>query len=139
MIAIVIPGEPKAKARPRMSTKTGRAFTPKETIQYENWVKTCYIDQAGNRKLEGQIKATIITYYSIPKSTTKKKREQMLEETLRPTKKPDLDNIAKAVLDSLNKIAFDDDSQIVSLTVEKYYSENPRIELQLEGVSHERV
>lgn len=40
---IIIPGEPKGKARPRMSTKTGAAYTPKKTIEYENWVKECYL------------------------------------------------------------------------------------------------
>ncbi|WP_291568581.1 RusA family crossover junction endodeoxyribonuclease [Clostridium sp. UBA2485] len=135
MIAIVIPGEPKGKGRPRL----GKSFTytPKDTVNYENLVKVCYMDQAKNLKLDGELKATIIAYYSIPKSTSKKKRLEMVEERLRPIKKPDLDNVAKIVLDSLNKVAFDDDSQIVKLEVEKFYSENPRVELQLESVSHE--
>jgi Holliday junction resolvase RusA-like endonuclease len=127
---VIIPGEPKAKARPRMSTKTGRAFTPKETIQYENWVKACYIEQCGKRH-EGEIIAVIRAYYSIAKSASKKKRELMINQKIKPTKKPDLDNIAKAILDSLNKIGFDDDSQIVELRVSKYYSEEPRVELEL--------
>lgn len=135
MIMIVIPGEPKGKGRPRLGK--GFTYTPKDTVNYENLVKVCYMDQAKNLKLDGELKATIIAYYSIPKSTSKKKRLEMVEERIRPTKKPDLDNVAKIVLDSLNKVAYDDDSQIVSLTVEKYYSENPRIELQLMGVSHE--
>lgn len=127
---VIIAGEPKAKARPRMSTKTGRAFTPNETIAYENWVKTSYIEQCG-KKHEGQIIATIRAYYKIPKSVTKGKKEQMLQDKIKPTKKPDLDNIAKAVLDSLNNIAYDDDSQVVELRVSKYYSETPRVELDI--------
>lgn len=132
MIAIVIPGEPKGKGRPRL----GRAstYTPEDTVKYENLVKVCYMDQAKNLKLDGELKATIIAYYSIPKSTSKKKRLEMVEERIRPTKKPDLDNVAKIVLDSLNKVAFDDDSQIVKLEIEKFYSENPRVELQLEVI-----
>ena len=50
---------------------------------------------------------------------------------IRPTKKPDLDNIAKAVLDSLNGIAYKDDSQIVSMVVSKKYSNRPRVEITL--------
>ncbi|WP_143287345.1 RusA family crossover junction endodeoxyribonuclease [Caloramator quimbayensis] len=126
----IIPGEPKAKARPRMSTKTGIAYTPKETIQYENWVKTCFIEQGGN-KIDGQISAKITAYYSIPKSTSKKKREEMLKGKIRPVKKPDVDNIVKSILDSLNKIAYDDDSQVVKCDVEKFYDENPRVEVEL--------
>ena len=48
-----------------------------------------------------------------------------------PTKKPDLDNIAKAILDSLNGIAYKDDSQIVSLLISKKYSDRPRVEIAL--------
>lgn len=130
MIKVVIPGEPKGKARPRMSTKTGRAYTPKETVNYENWVKLCYQDQ-GKEYLEGQINASIVAYYSIPKSTSKKKMALMLNGELRPTKKPDLDNIVKGVLDSLNGIAYKDDSQVVKVVTEKFYAEQPRVELQL--------
>ena len=130
-VIVTIPGEPKAKARPRMSTKTGRAYTPGTTIQYENWVKACFMEQCGI-KLEGEIKATISCYFGIAKSTTKKKREQMLEGAIRPTKKPDLDNIAKSILDSLNDVAYKDDSQVVSLTIEKYYGEQPCVVLKLE-------
>ena len=46
----------------------------------------------------------IIAYYEIPKSTSKKKRREMLEHRIRPTKKPDWDNIGKIVCDSLNLV-----------------------------------
>lgn len=39
---IVVEGKIKGKARPRFNTKTGRAFTPGDTITYENWIKCCY-------------------------------------------------------------------------------------------------
>ncbi|BDR81048.1 RusA family crossover junction endodeoxyribonuclease [Clostridium tetani] len=128
---LIIPGEPKGKARPRMSTKTGRAYTPEQTVQYENWVKTCYTLSNDKNKLEGTIKAEIKAYMSIPKSTSKKKRQEMLEGKIRPTKKPDVDNIVKIILDSLNKLAFDDDKQVVDCSIEKWYGEDPRVELEL--------
>lgn len=135
MFKFIVPGEPKGKARPRMSTKTGIAYTPKDTIQYENWIRTCYLEQAG-AKLEGQIEATIIAFYSIPKSISKKKRQQMLEGLIRPVKKPDVDNLAKSVLDSLNKIAYDDDSQVVECNVKKFYSDNPRVEVEISQMKY---
>jgi Holliday junction resolvase RusA-like endonuclease len=55
----------------------------------------------------------------------------MIDGTIKPVKKPDLDNIAKICLDALNKLAFDDDSQIVALRVEKHYSEEPRVEIEI--------
>ncbi|GIM29875.1 phage protein [Clostridium polyendosporum] len=135
MIKVTILGDPKGKGRPRMSTKSGVAYTPKDTIMYENLVRHEYAAQRGE-KLLGAINAKITAFYSIPKSVSKKKRQEMIEGKIRPIKKPDTDNVAKIVLDSLNKIAFDDDSQVVSLSVDKYYSDNPRVELTLESVQN---
>lgn len=131
LVKIIIPGEPKGKGRPRMSTQTGRAYTPKDTVMYENLVKTCYMEQS-NEYLEGEITASITAYYGIAKSTSKKKKALMLNGELRPTKKPDLDNVIKGVLDSINNIAYKDDSQVVKVITEKFYSEKPRVELILE-------
>ena len=129
MISFIIPGKPFGKQRPRHGK--GITYTPEETVNYENWVKHCFLDSKC-QKLEGEIRAIITAYYLIPKSASKKKKEKMLNNDIRPTKKPDSDNIAKSVLDSLNNIAFDDDSQIVSLQVEKYYSDEPRVEVFME-------
>jgi Holliday junction resolvase RusA-like endonuclease len=140
-IRFVIPGEPKGKARPRVFTNNqGRrqAITPKETLSYENLVKWVYQNTYGARKLEGELEARIVAMYSIPKSMTKKNRQLIEEGKLHPTKKPDLDNVAKIVLDSLNGIAYSDDSQIVKLNIEKHYSENPRVEVTLYEVDVEK-
>lgn len=117
------------KARPRV-TRSGHAFTPKTTTNYENYVKLEYTYKGGER-LEGPIKALIHVFYEIPQSATKKRRTAILEGLELPTKKPDADNIAKIILDSLNGIAFHDDSQVTSLEIEKYYTEGiERVEFQ---------
>ena len=133
MLEFTIPGEPKAKQRHR-TTKNGFNYTPKETVDYENWVKQCYFIEHRQTMLEGQIKAEIKAYFGIPKSYSKKKREEIKEGTLRPTKRPDTDNIAKAILDSLNGIAYKDDSSIVDLKVSKFFDEKPRVEVTLEQI-----
>ena len=115
-----------------------QAITPKETLSYENLVKWVYQNTYGARKLEGELEARIVAMYSIPKSMTKKNRKLIEEGKLHPTKKPDLDNVAKIVLDSLNGIAYSDDSQIVKLNIEKHYSENPRVEVTLYEVDVEK-
>ena len=140
-VRFTVPGEPKGKARPRVyrdNAGNSRAVTPKETITYENLVKWVYQNTPGATKLDGELEARIIAMYSIPKSMTKKNRQLIDEGKLHPTKKPDLDNVAKIVLDSLNGIAYSDDSQIVKLTVEKHYSENPRVEVTLYEVDVEK-
>lgn len=139
MIEFTILGEPKAKQRPR-HTKKGFTYTPKQTVNYENYVKLCYQqskEENGFEKLDGMIRAIITCYFSIPKSFSKKKREKAIQEKIRPTKKPDLDNIAKSILDSLNDIAFDDDKQVVTLLVNKFYSENPRVEVILQEARYD--
>lgn len=134
MLKFTIPGEPKSKLRHR-TTRQGFTYNPKQNIEYENWVKQCYCIKHKQKRLEGEIKATIKAYFKMPKSTSKKRRKLMIEEKIRPTKKPDTDNLAKIVLDSLNTLAFDDDKQVVDLRVEKYYSEEPRTEVILEEIN----
>lgn len=124
-------GEPKAKARPRV-TRSGFAYTPKDTVMYENLVRTSFAEQCHpERLLDGEIEASIIAYFKIPQSAPSKKKKQMVDGKIRPVKKPDLDNIAKAILDSLNERAYRDDSCIISLTISKLYSEQPRVEVIL--------
>ncbi len=130
MIKLIVPGEPVAKGRPRV-TKWG-TYTPEKTKNYETLVKELYFVEHGQTLLEGQLKIEVGAYFRIPKSTSKKKKEQMIRGIIRPVKRPDWDNVGKIVTDALNGIAYDDDSQIVSATVEKYYSEEPRVEVILE-------
>ena len=131
---IVVEGTIRGKQRPRFNTKTGRAFTSNQTINYENWIKQCYIEQS-NKLLQGPIRARIEIYYSVPKSYSKRKIEAIKNYEDYPMKKPDCDNVVKIVLDSLNKIAYDDDKQVVELTVLKRWTfENERIEFEMEEI-----
>ena len=131
---IVVEGTIRGKQRPRFNTKTGRAFTSNQTINYENWIKQCYIEQS-NKLLQGAIRARIEIYYSVPKSYSKRKIEAIKYGIDYPMKKPDCDNVAKIVLDSLNKIAYDDDKQVVELTVLKRWTfGNERIEFEMEEI-----
>ena len=69
---------------------------------------------------------SVSVYMKIPESTSKKRKTLMLADEIRPTKKPDADNILKAILDGLNTVAYHDDAQIVDLIVRKFYSDKPR-------------
>ena len=126
---VVVTGKIRGKARPRVCR--GHAFTPKDTVQYEKLVRECYQKQDG-RYLEGSVRALIIAYYKIPKSYSKKRVQAIRDGLEQPTKKPDADNIAKIILDSLNGIAYKDDSQIIELSVIKIYTEElERVEFNL--------
>jgi len=136
IITFIIEGEPQGKGRHR-TTKTGHTYTPQKTLLYENWIKTCYLSRVGEKMLQGPIKASIEAYYTIPKSKSKKIKEQMRKGILRPTKKPDLDNLAKALLDSINGIAYKDDAQVVELSMSKYYAESGFVKVMLEEIEPE--
>ena len=95
------------KARPRMNTYTGRAYTPTKTKNYEYLVRQIFLYKYPNYKpIEGRVTMTIIAYFDIPKSTSKKREAEMLSGGISPTKKPDWDNIGKIISDALNKFAF---------------------------------
>lgn len=91
-------------------------------------------------QLTGEIEAEIKAYYAIPKSMTKKNRQLIEEGKLHPTKKPDLDNVAKIILDALNGIAYKDDSQVVRLHIEKEYADDdkPRVEVILRELEEKK-
>lgn len=126
---VIVTGKIRGKARPRICSD--HAFTPKDTVQYEKLVRECYKEQDG-RYLEGSVRALIIAYYKIPKSYSKKRVQAIKDGLEKPTKKPDADNIGKIILDSLNGIAYKDDSQIVDLSVIKRYTEDDeRVEFNL--------
>ena len=134
-VIFTIPGNPKGKGRPRFSKPEGsqfvRTYTPDATVDYENRVKAMY---AYGRfpKLEGPIRMTMVMYFGIPSSgTSKKVRQFMLDGEILPTKKVDLDNACKIIMDALNGVAFDDDKQIVDLRAKKLYSDNPRVVVKL--------
>lgn len=137
-IRFSVPGQPFGKQRPRVVNrgKFSKAYTPKETISYENLVKICYQEAAKGKKFkdEDMLDVRIIAYYDIPKSTSKKMRRLMLEHKVRPTKKPDWDNIGKIICDSLNLIAYHDDSSVVDSQVRKFYSENPRVDVVIRRI-----
>ena len=131
-----IPGKAQAKQRPRMG-RSGIVYTPKETLVYENYVKMCYSDYAkefGWLPYENQVRAEIEVLVAVPKSDSKTKKKAKIEGMIRPTVKPDCDNLAKSILDSLNGLAYQDDKQVVELVVKKYYAENAEVKIKLSEV-----
>ena len=132
-ISFTVPGEPRGKGRPRFSTANGRVTTrtPHETAMYENLIRLEYQRQCAGMRFadDAELAMTLFAYYAIPKSASKKKKLAMLKSEMRPIKTPDLDNVIKAVGDSLNQIAYRDDAQIVEVHACKHYSTEPRLEI----------
>jgi len=135
MICFTIPGEPTGKARARV-TKYG-TYTPEKTVNYETLVKEMFaITYPNHKPFEGMVKMDIQAYFSIPKSYTKGKKLAAKHNIIRPTKKPDADNILKIIADSLNKVAYKDDSQIVGVNLFKKFTDGkPFTEVKIMDVS----
>ncbi len=132
-IEFIVLGVPKAKQRPRfVRTKWGgKAYTPKETISYENWVRLCWQKQSGKSiKPNTPISVYIRLYFPIPESYSGKKKRELVGTP--HTKTPDADNCVKSILDGLQGCAFQNDSRIYRILVEKYYGEEARAEVALD-------
>lgn len=126
-----IPARPIPKSRPRFNTRTGRAFTDDKTRIFENIISLAY--GARHYFEKEYIKVELIFNIEIPKSYSKKKRQEALEGKIRPVK-ADLDNYIKSVQDGLNETAFKDDKYIVRIEAEKRFAEENRIDVVLESM-----
>lgn len=133
-----IKGKVKAKQSVKF-TKAGIKYTPSNVVEYSNFVKVSFINKfpAWNTEMlrDKPLKVNIDVYMPVPASYTNKKKMQAIANELRPIVKPDCDNIAKNINDSLNGILFPDDKQIVSLTVNKYYSGNEYVKVTVETLT----
>lgn len=128
-----VPSKIIGKGRPRLNTYTGSVYTPTRTKDYESLVEQYFLLKYPRYKtVEGRAKVSIVAHFEVPKSTSKSIKEQMLENTISPTKKPDIDNIIKIVLDSMNKFAFKDDTQITKVDVEKVYGLEEKLCIKIE-------
>ena len=136
-VIFTIHGSPRGKGRPRF-TRTGRVYTPAETTQYETLVGLSYRNSAKGYKFTSPVRVTIKAFHKPPKGKSKKVTEDMLNGHILPTKKPDADNVAKIILDGLNHVAWDDDTQVVDMMVTKRYAEEPLVAVIIEEIEAER-
>lgn len=127
-----VPGKIIGKGRPRLNSYTGAVYTPTRTKDYETLVEQYFLLKYPRFKpFEGRVQVEITANFEIPKSTKKADKELMLENKINPTKKPDIDNIVKIVLDAMNGIAFKDDTQITKLQIEKIYSTSECVNVKI--------
>lgn len=125
--------EPVAQARPR-ATRMGkgiRLYDPKKTADFKRRLKLL-AKSKHVEPLQGALSVEIWFYRAVQKSISNKEHVRRTAGHVRPIKKPDVDNYIKSTLDGLNGILWRDDAQIVDLTTHKFYSDEPRIEIQLE-------
>ena len=137
-VVVSLPGEPKGKGRPRAriaTTSRGHQFvsvyTDADTRSYEGMLRF-----AGAQAMRGRVplhcalKVQLTATFSIPGSWSGKKQGQAIAGLIRPTSRPDADNILKSV-DALNGVVWKDDSLIVDCRIEKYYGHSPSLLIEV--------
>jgi len=135
VVSFTVPGQPVAKGRARISTFGGhvRSYTPEKTRRYENQVSAYAAEAMRNvPPMGGPVEVVVDAHMLVPKSWSLKKRLAAIAGQIKPTTKPDLDNIVKA-LDGMNGIVVVDVSQIVKLTATKQYAEIPQLIVSVIG------
>lgn len=133
-----ISGKIKGKQRPKFGK--GRTYTPTDTVNYENYIKILY-QQECKKYFTRPVKMVITAYFQMPASKIKTERalKKFLTELPYPVKKPDADNIGKIVADSINGIAYKDDSQVVDMQIIKKWSMENTEYLEVEIIELKEV
>ena len=135
----VIAGKPEGKGRPRITTrgKFAHAYTPKQTVKYEQHIRESFECVYGkpSKLSEAPITMVIDMRFGIPIGTSKANKELMLEDKILPTKKPDADNVIKSISDALNGYLYKDDAQITRLSARKMYALEPSVRVVV--ITHE--
>lgn len=123
-VTITVQGPPQGKGRARAFVRGGRVghYTPQKTRTYESLIFGAAVDAMGDRPpFEQAVEFTLRAIYPVPASWSKRKQQQAITGEIKPGKKPDLDNVAKAWNDALNGVCYRDDSLICRMTLDKRY------------------
>lgn len=134
-LVITIPGVPVPQGRPRVNTRRGNVYDPLKSKQEKQRIRAEVALHMRHHRvaiLEGALRVSLQFFVPIPKSFSKKRRIDAHEGRILPTPKPDLDNLAKLVLDACNGVVYKDDSCIVDEANSKRYSTQPRVVITVE-------
>lgn len=137
-IHISLPGPVRGKGRHRSriaKARDGRSFianyADSATRSYEGMLRTVASDAMHGRPLlDGPVLVKLVAVFAVPTSWSRRKRAEALDGLIRPTVKPDGDNILKCC-DALNGIVWRDDAQVVTATVRKVYGERPGLTIEV--------
>lgn len=136
-VSFTVPGTPVGKGRPRFArTKVGvRTFTPEQTVRWENLARhAASVAMAGAEPFADAVSVVITAILPIPASWPKMRQVRARAGLLRPTVKPDADNLQKGALDAMNGVVYGDDKQAVDVHIIKLYGDRPRLEITVEQI-----
>jgi len=149
---IVLEGDLRGKGRPRFSSHGGfvKVYTDAATAEYEELIQVevlrligqqalidrtrqikratfiqAYKDFGGQPLFAGPVRVEMEIYHPIRASWTKAKKAAALAGHIAPTLKPDPDNVAKIWFDAFNDCMWKDDTQVIRVSIERAFSEEP--------------
>lgn len=133
-----ITGEPRGKGRPRVDTRGRfpRIHTDSKTIKYErNVAKVAKLAMGARQPIDGPVSVSLRFRFALPKSMPKYQQRAILAGERAYTGGPDVDNLAKSILDGLNEIAFIDDRLIVRLFTTKVGAAKAGVDIRVEPLT----
>lgn len=138
-ISFFVPGAPVGKGRPKVSSRGGkfaRMYTPEKTANYESLIALAAQEAMdGNPLIAGPADVEISMFLPVPTSWSKKKQAAALQGQVYPTKKPDADNVIKAIFDGINGVVWVDDVQACDIVVRKRYADKPGVEVTVREIA----
>lgn len=133
-IVFTVPGEPQGKGRPRIGRvgQHARMFTPAKTVHYEGLVALAAQEaMQGRDMITGPVLIELHILHGVPQSMSKKRKAMALAGELLPMKKPDTDNVLKAICDGCNGVVWKDDVQATDGVFRRRYSETPGVRVRI--------
>lgn len=134
-VRFTVPGAPQGKGRPRIGKggEHARMFTPQKTVAYEGLIAHAgHAAMNGRALIEGAVSVVLDIRLEVPASWSTRKRVRALAGYELPTKKPDIDNVEKAIFDGLNGVVWKDDVQVVDVCKRKRYADAPGVTVEIE-------
>src|SRR5262245_61646451 len=119
IVAFAIPGRLKGWARPRFDSRSKIVFKDKETASHQLMVREAAARAMGHRPLlEGPVALWVKTTTHRPQSWSNRRKAS----TLHVITRPDVDNLAKLIMDALNNVVYFDDKQVCELHYKRTYN-----------------
>ncbi|APG11414.1 hypothetical protein BKD09_24070 [Bradyrhizobium japonicum] len=141
IVTIKLPGAPQGKGRARAFLRGDRIghYTPQKTRSYESLIFGAAVDAMHDRPpFDEPVLFTLSATFPVPASWSERKRQRALAGEIKPAKKPDLDNVAKAWNDALNGVVYRDDALIVVMFLDKRYGPQAQVVCTVEPVEGSR-
>ena len=138
-IRVTVPGPPKALERNRtriVNTKDGRQFVanyqPAKSRAEHSTIRSIAASIMGNRPpLDCPLELRLVAYMPIPRSWSKRDQAAALADRIRPSGKPDADNLLKMAEDGMTGVVWRDDSLVTDTMLWKRYSDRPRLVIEV--------